>query len=258
MTLHPLLLPLLPLALLACEGAEVARLKMPVQSVRASGSMSDLGYSVTVTRARLALRDLRFTTSGEEHASLLRRFSEWLLPVAHAHPGHAAGGIVTGEMAGPFIATFGAEPVALGEGTLLVGPYTGADVTFRRAGEGDGLAGDDLLLGHSAHVEGTAMREGRTVRFSAVIDLEEGTQLFGVPFELEVQEDTREVLRLEWVPRGGSASSLTLFDLIDFFELDGDGDGEVTITPGQTEANILGRALQSHDFYAVSSARGES
>jgi hypothetical protein len=227
-----------------------------------TASTSDLGWSVTVSSLRLCLSDLRFTILGEAHAArpgLWRRVvhasRSWVESTAWAHPGHLADGEVTGELTGPFIADVaGPSPTALGTATLLWGTYRGANVTARRCEVGDGLVSDDALLGHTAHLVAQASRQGRTIAVEARIDLEAGTQLVGVPFDLVVDGQTQGALSLEVLtqdPTRASASGGSLFDLVDFGAADSDGDGRVDLAEGAEGHAILKRALSNHSFYRV-------
>lgn len=234
---------------LACSGSDASRVNLDVRSSEAASSVNELGYAIALTRVRMAMADLHFTTAGKAHAGLLQRASNWLIPTALAHPGHSADGVVTGELPGPVLAIFDTEGAALGAATLLVGRYTGMNFTFRAASADDGLSGDDPLLSHTAHLEGTATRDGKTVTFSALVDLEEGTKVESAPADFEVSEDSQKVLELA-LRSGGAGDGATLFDLIDFFALD-EGGGFVTINAGDETSRLLGRSLQAHIFYAL-------
>ena len=129
---------------------------------------------------------------------------------------------------------FGAEEREVGRATLLVGNYKGANFTFGR----------DALL------EGTASRDGRTIRFTATLVLPEQQRLTGAPFEFQVTPESQGWLEVALLPEG---SNVTLFDVIDFFALDSDQDDTIAIAAESTEGTVLRRALQSHDFYEVTS-----
>jgi hypothetical protein len=237
---------LLPLLLAACgEAREAVAVTVPVETAPLASVpvTSDLGYAVTLTRARAAVRDLEFTIEGEQH-SLLRRL---LLPEAYAHPGHAAGGKVTGELPGPHLVSWGGQAAPLGGATMLTGAYHGANFTFRRAADADGLSAGDPLIGHSVHLEGTATRDGRTVPFSAVVDIDDGTRLIGAPFDLELIETHIPTVHLEILPQDPTEPD-TLFDRIDFLALGGE---RADIAPGTEAHNVLKRNLQVHDHYRV-------
>lgn len=238
---------------------EPAQVIMPVV-VSADGLSpveSDLGWVVEVTRLRAAARDLELTIEGEEHASLLPRIRRWLVPEAHAHPGHLAGGSVTGELPGDFLIDWTRDGAALGDATALVGRYQGANFAFRRAGDGDGLDPGDPLLGHTFHVEGTATRGAQELAFEMILDIDDGTRIVGVPFEYEVTETDVPTAALELRvidPYEGK----NLFDDIDFAALaqpDGDGEITVVVAPGSTAHNRIRRAFQVHDHYFVITRR---
>lgn len=223
------------------------RLAVAVDGSQLVDSVSDLGYAVHLDAARLAIGDLGFTIRGEMHAATA---SLWraLIPTAWAHPGHYAGGDVTGELVGPFVIDWLAgDGATLGEAELIVGDYNGCNVDLRRADE---LPEGDPLRGHTAYFAGTATRDGVTVAFTAALDVEDGAQVVGAPFEDEVTVGSEGPLRLRLLARDPTAG-LTLFDGVDFAALDGDGDGAVAIVPGDEAHNVFRRALPSHVFYGV-------
>jgi len=212
---------------------------------------NDLGWTVEVSAFRVAIEDLEFTVEGEVHASLLRRLADVAVPVARAHPGHSAGGEVTGELLGELVIDLLAEEAeTLGEATLLPGDYNGLNLTFRRAGPEDGLGEGDALLGHSAVILGTATRDAVSVSFEAVLDIDPGTQMVGGPFDLVVDEDTTATLGLTAYTIDPSEGD-TLFDGLDFGELDGDGDGIASIVPGDVAHNVLMKTLVRHDHWGI-------
>jgi hypothetical protein len=236
-------------------GAEVAEVEMPVE-VSAAGltpALTDLGYTVTVTGMRAALADLAFTVPGD---GLVTTQSQALLGPGGApdygHPGHVSGGEITGELPGERVIDWMSDGVALGTATLLEGEYAGANFRFRRAHAGDGLEAGDPLLDHSFHVTGTARRDGVEIAFDAVLDIDDGYELVGAPFQHDVRAGDPARLRFElYTSESFSDSGSTLFDGIDFATLDPDGDGHVPIHPGDEAHNKLRRTVQSHDFYAV-------
>lgn len=240
----------------ACSSEEAVRVTLPAMadSRGVQTSTNDLGYTVQLTRMRVALRDVQFTIRGEMHARR-GRLSRWLLPEAAAHPGHYAGGEITGQIIGAFVPDFAAAGGSkLGEAVLIAGTYQGANFTFRRADDSDKLAADDPLRGHSVHLEGSAVKEGKQLRFTALLDIKDNTQLVGAPFQLAVTPTSTATLALQALtvdPSNGNS----LFQGIDFLALDGDGDGQVTIAPEPAPSaaahNILARTLQVHDFYNV-------
>ncbi len=249
-------LVVLPLAAALCTpaGDEPVQVTLPVT---ASGSelrqpvTNAEGWTVTLSTFRLAIADIEFTIEGETHASLESRVGDWLIPSAHAHPGHYAGGEVTGELLGNFVLDLVGDDQPLGEGTLLTEDYNGANLHFRIADESDGLDADDPLLGHTAFIEGDASKGDQIVSFTVTIDVADGTEMVGAPFELTVTEETKGTIMLQ-VRTLDPSEGDTLFDGLDFGALDEDGDNIATIEPGSDAHNIFMKTLIRHDqYYAV-------
>jgi hypothetical protein len=220
---------------------------------------TDLGYRVELTSATLAVDDLKFAIAGDAHASLWRKLSDALIPVAHAHPGHFQSGEVTGELRGHFLLRFVAgEPRRVGTATLLVGTYRSVNFTLAYASDHD-VAADDPAVGHTAVLSGTASREGKQIAFQVLIDSPVGRELVGIPFEQQVTEAAGP-LTLRLVTRDPLEND-TLLDGVDFALLDGDGDGQVRIeqsspdVPSADACNTVRRILQTHDHFLVRAQR---
>lgn len=245
----------------ACEpgGSEPAAVSLPV--VAADDGIlpctNDLGWAVSLDEARVTLGDLEFTIEGETHAAgpsaawvrVAQRVGGLLVPSASAHPGHQAGGEVTGALPGDFAADLIAG-MDLGVAVLLAGDYHGVNFSFRQAGTADGLDPDDPLVGHTAMLSGTAAKDGATIVFSAVLDVGPGTRMVGGPFDLAVREDTGATLALTLYTVDPSEND-TLFDGLDFGALDADGDGVLAIGPGEAAHNILAKMLVRHDHWGI-------
>lgn len=80
---------------------------------------TDQGYVVELSGARVLVQDFAFAIAGEAHtASVLERLWGYVVPHAHAHPGHYQGGDVTGELRGRFLLDWlpDAESVNMGKG----------------------------------------------------------------------------------------------------------------------------------------------
>lgn len=235
-------------------GSEVAEVEMPVE-VSAAGltpALTDLGYTVTVTGMRAALADLAFTVPGDGLTTESQALRGPGGAPGYGHPGHSSGGDVTGELPGERLIDWMVDGAVLGTATLLEGDYAGVNFRFRRAHDGDGLEAGDPLLGHNFHITGTASRDGVDIAFDAVLDIDEGYELVGAPFEHHVTVDDPAHLRFELqTSESFSGAETTLFDGIDFSTLDPDGDGQVAIRPGAEEHNKLRRTVQSHDYYVV-------
>lgn len=235
----------------AGEEPEPIQLAVSVSNAGMSDLTNDLGYSVSVAEFRVALQDVEFTIGGEIHASLFRSLSRAAICEAFAHPGHPAGGDVTGEMLGSFLADFVSDNgEVLGEATLLPGDYNSVNLFFRLAGTDDGLAQDDPLLNHTALIAGTAGDSDGSMDFVALVDIAEGTQMVGGTFDMKVAEGSGEALGLA-VYTIDPFEGDTLFDGVDFRALDGDGDGMVEIFPGDEAHDSLMKALVRHDHWGV-------
>jgi hypothetical protein len=237
----------------ACASEEAPRVSMPVAIDASSAgrpARTDLGYTVSLTRARAALRDLHFTVGGETHTALLDRLGRWILPAAQAHPGHAAGGEVVGELPGPLLVDWLKDGAAMGTAVLIAARYQGANFGFRRAGAEELPAGDPLI-GHTFAFEGTASKDGRTLAFSAAVDIDAAAALIGAPFDDEVKAGSAETLKLRLLPSDPTAGASTIWNQIDFFTLPGADSGAATIASPAEAHNRLVRALRVHDHYEV-------
>ncbi len=213
---------------------------------------NDLGYHIELTRCRVALADIELTTDGEMHASLGQRaldgIHDFFVPSAYAHPGHAAGGEIVGELPGRFVFDWREDGRVLGLATMLVANYSGANFGLSRAEATDGLDPDDPIIGHTFDIAGTATLDGVTVTFEVVLDQDEGRQIIGVPLDLTVDEDTEEAIGLS-LAIVDPVESDTVFDGVDFHALDDDADGHVVLVPETEAYNRVRRQLQAHDHY---------
>jgi hypothetical protein len=227
----------------ACGGSEAARVELPVVTAGAAleATATDLGYVVTIDRLRVAVADLEFTVAGETHGASTKTL--------RPHPGHSAGGEVTGELAGDFVLTWDGGGHPVGTATLLVGDYNGANVRFRAADAGDGLAAGDPLLGHTFHLTGRATRGDASAVFDAVLDIEAGTSLIGAMFDHDVTDAATGTLALTFLPTDPVLGH-SVFDGIELASLPVT-DGVALIRPGAADHNVLRRTIQIHDHYAV-------
>lgn len=232
---------------------EVVRVPLEV-ALDASGitaTTSDTGWTIALTTARVAASDLQFTIQGEMHGATAA-LGGWLVARAWAHPGHSAGGEVTGELAGDLVFDWLAQDgAALGTADVLVGAYEGMNFTFRAATVADGLAADDPLLGHTAQLAGVARKGESEVAFTVIVDIDAGAQLVGSPFEGTVDAGTTAPIELRFLPTD-PITGTSLFDGLDFAALDAldtNTDGLAEISPGDVAHNILRRTLQSHVHY---------
>lgn len=237
------------LALCVCGGRRDAALvehEVIADNLAGAEVRSDLGWTVRVDVLRAVVTDVVMTSGGETHASVLDPLSAALLGRAFAHPGHAAGGEILGELPGRFVVDFTSDAESvLGVATLIVGPYDGAGLTFSQAKTSD-VSEEDPLLGHTFWMEGEASGPEGVVSFRVALDQDEGRRVDGAVFSHDAAEhdEGRLVLKLHL---SEDAEGKTLFDGIDFTTLPSDG-----LIPADHDASIrLKRALQSHDFWSL-------
>jgi len=228
----------------ACGGSEAVTVTLPVSTPASTLPMAttDLGYDVTVWSLRVAVADLELTVEGETHQDAR--------PGAIFHPGHSAGGEVTGELPGDHLLIFDGTAHPIGDASLLVGDYHGANWTWRRADGDDGLAADDPLLGHTFHLTGVAARDGVEHELDIAVDIEAATALIGAVFDDEITETSSGTLELEMLPTDPFEAD-TVFDGVDFAALPTTDEGVIEIRPGDEAHNILRRPIQTHDHYAI-------
>jgi hypothetical protein len=180
----------------------------------------------------------------------------WLIPMAHAHPGHGGGGEVVGELRGQFLVDWLSNDAAMGTAVLLASHYRGANFGFRNASAGE-LPSGDMLAGHTFHLEGTASKAGRTISFTALLDVDQTATLIGAPFDHEVAEGSNDVLGLRLLPTDPTDGQDTLWNQVDFFALEGAASGAVHIGAPQEAHNVLVRAFRAHDHYDITHHRGD-
>lgn len=250
--MQPILIPLAIVFAAACGGSEAARITLPVV-IDGNGviaASNDLGWSIALTQFRVATNDLQFTIRGEQHdGTASRAIRRFFVSDVYAHPGHLAGGVVTGELPGNFLLDFTSRSGnKLGDASLLVGAYHGFNLTFRRADAADfpGVVQPDPLLGHTADFAGKATKGAQQIQFTALVDIDDGTAMVGAPFDFVVDKSTTATIGVAAVVKDPYEPD-TLFDGIDFGALDADGDGVVAIAPGEAAHNILRREIIVHD-----------
>jgi len=258
------------LLLSACdEPTEAPRVEIPVvvSGAGLTPVTTDLGYAIEVTEARMAFNNLAFTIAGEAHANFFwQNLSQAIIPSAHAHPGHFAGGEVTGELPGEFLVDWLANnEQQLGVATLLAGTYMGVNFTFARASE-DWLEAGDPLIGHTAIFAGLASRQGTAIPFTITIDSPKDRELIGAPltraddasnsFQARIDASSSSGTLLLQLVTEDPVKHNTLFDGIDFAALHTDSEGTVHIGPTSQGAsedayNLFRRTFQITDHYMV-------
>lgn len=234
--------------LMGCGDGAVHPITAPVAADAnpPASMLTNLGWSVELTEFRLAVQDIQFTVEGEEHSRWWPRLQRVLMSTAHAHPGHAGGGEVRGELLGPVLIDW-FQPGPLGDASLYPSHFHGFNFSFRTASvEADGLDSDDPLAGHGAYLAGVAHKDGSTVEFDAVLDMEE-PQLIGAPFSARIQRGEEGRIHLQLLSTD-PYSGATLFDHVDFSGLEAN---PVQIRPGDDAHNIVRRRLADHSYYAA-------
>ncbi len=248
-----------------CEPEEAARVRVDVLVDGEAAALpvtTDLGYEVRLTSARVVIEDPVFTTGGETHGdrgllplmgAALRSGWSALVPDAMAHPGHYAGGEIIGELTGRFVFDWVADDgMVLGTADLLEGSYEGVNFGLSHGEAVDGLDEGDPLLGSSALFEGEVSRDGETRTFSALIVQDADVAVIGGIFQYELRDGQDLTLHLAFLPSPDTTDA-TPYDGIEFFadENASATEGHVELLPESPDDNRLRKALQSHDFYAV-------
>lgn len=153
-------------SLASCGGTARTRRTFPVVVSATTGSLvTDSGWTVTLTSARLSLAGARFF-SGE--VPVVRRFDPlgWLVPSAWAHPGHYVPGEALAELVAPLDAELLAGDVAWGTASAVTGDYGSLQLTLGGAG---------------MRLTGTATKGAETVTFDTG-DFAPPHPIEGVPF----------------------------------------------------------------------------
>ncbi len=255
--------PLLPLALALVAGpvggcafdselADRAAADVIVDGTVIANTETDMGYRIELTRCRVAIDTVEFTTDGEQHASLFGPAWDLLVPSAFAHPGHAGGGEVVGELPGRHVFDWRDDGTVLGEAILLDALYTGANFSFTRAQVEDGLSSDDPIIGHTFEITGIATLDDEQWTFSVLVDQDQGRRVVGLPLSLDVDPNGQKLELGLQLRVDDPLEQESMFDGIDFAMLDPDGDHVIVIEPDTDAYHRLRRSTQTHDHYGVS------
>jgi len=245
----------------ACDSAQEApRTRVPVlvDHQPLASVTTDLGYTVKLSAVRLVISGLTFTVAGEVHTvrSWHQELLDLIVPSAHAHPGHYQGGEVAGELTGRFVIAWpaAAGAVTLGDADIVVATYDAANFMVGIA-EATDFAATDPLVAHTAELVGTAARDGRQLSFVVRVDAPGARELVGVPFEAIIATADNNPIVFHFRPEDPLEGD-TALDGVDFFALDPDATGTITIAPDQPATedayNVVRRALLTHDHYEFS------
>lgn len=249
----------LGVTLCACggESTEAQPIDVPVEARPvAPECVTDLGYTVRLTAARQLIAAVEFTRGGEAHAAARpwRRALGALVGLAHAHPGHAGGGAVRGELPGRHLVDW-MTGGPLGDARVLPGPLDGADFALATATEADGLAPGDPLIGANLYLEATVTRDGAIWTFAVAIPQDADRRIIGAPVPVGVDPGAPVPLPLALRPVDPFEGD-TAFDGVDFAAEDPDGDGHIAPPVDHAITHRLKRAFQAHDHYGL--APGEN
>lgn len=220
------------------------------------GFTNALGWSITLARAQISVGALYYFDGAPVTARLtprlLERVSRWLIPEAHAHPGHYQPGNALGEMTEATSVDLVDGSPELADSTSVNGLYRSARIDFLSPAVGP-LAGE---LGQAVVVvEGVAEKAGESRPFRVegaiadVVDPDGEAAVAGCVFEeADVQEGgtvTVRVLLSVWL------------DQIDFAEVPESADGRpVRIEPGTVPHKAFARGLKKGTAYVFSYSTG--
>ncbi|MEO0811632.1 MAG: hypothetical protein AAFY60_02130, partial [Myxococcota bacterium] len=168
--------------------------------------------------------------------------SGWLLPSAHAHPGHSQVGDILGELPGTYRLEMH-QPTQVGTVSMLPGQYDAVNFTFAALEPSPGLPSDS---GISLRIRGRAIRNSEEIPFDLLIDAPEERQLLGAEFNVNV--DSQTIIEFQMTMNVDGAS---VFDGIDFASLATDG---AVLAPTEPESNkeeqlLLRRRFLDHSPY---------
>lgn len=254
---------LLAAAASGCSGEESTagkrlthRTEITAGAEAAGGFTNAFGWSITVSRAAVSVGALYYfdgaPVTAMREPRLLDRLSRWLIPEAHAHPGHYQPGNALGEMLEATSVDLAAGPAELAASSAVSGIYRSARIDFLSPAAGP-LAGE---LGQAVVVvEGVAEQAGASRPFRAegaiadVVDSDGEAAVAGCVFEeADVQEDgavTVRILPSVWL------------DQIDFAEVPESTDGQpVLLEPGTIPHRAFARGLKKGTAYVFSYSAG--
>jgi hypothetical protein len=208
------------------------------------------GYEVTLERALISIGPLRFL-EGAPVATTNDRFLDALgVRVARAHPGHYEEGGTIGEMLETTSVDLAAGPADLPLAAGITGTALSARFTFGVPPAGP-VAGE--LGQHVVVVEGTAVKDGRTLPFVAraesgdVLDAAGYPEVAGCPF-------TNGTIEADGVVTLTVRLSVWL-DQTDFALVTPSTNGKpVVLDPTQTPHKAFVRGLMKAEAYAFSYA----
>jgi hypothetical protein len=241
------------LGLAACS-AETAGQEVPMRWVFAQPDAASsefdtaTGWHVTLSEARIALESI-YAYGADPEASLARRLSQLIVPVAHAHGGHdpATGRPVRAELLDPpAIDLLDPEPHRLPLQDAEAGPIETLKILIAKPG----AALPSALHGAQLYVSGSAEREGARVDFQGGVHFEDSEP---------ARRIERTGLHVELKPsttiRIGVRASVWLEEA-EFDRIAGDGSrGPVEITADSQVGRALAIGARSPDAFVIEFGR---
>jgi hypothetical protein len=223
---------------------------------------NSLGWTITLSKAHLSMGPLYYfdgapftaQRGGPSRTSppLLERFARWVVPEAHAHPGHYQAGEARGQMLTPTSVDLLAGPTDLADADAVSGFYRSARVSFGSPPAGSFAA---ALEGHVAALEGRAEQDGSALDFLARVEVAEvlnadgDAAVEGCAFE-EVDVQETGVVTLVVKPT-------VWLDQVDFAGIAGGEDGAPAPLPPDSAARRgFARGLKKGTAYALSFTAG--
>jgi hypothetical protein len=245
----------------ATTGKRVQHRTIATAGEEAAGAFTNAyGWSITLSRAYISIGSLyyfdgapvtaRLDAPGGRRPSRAEQVLRWVIPEAHAHPGHYQQGNALGEMTAPATVDLVAGPAEMGPSASVTGLYRSALFTFGVPPAGPLAAelGAAVVL-----IEGSAQSgaEERLFRAEAapadVFDTTGAPIVAGCVFEeADVQADgivTVLVKPSVWL------------DQVDFMEVPASADGApVPLDPAGTPHKAFVRGLKKGTAYLFSYA----
>ncbi len=205
------------------------------------------GWQVTLTQAHALLGPFYFDEVAQDAFAWWTR---WLpIGVAHAHV-LASQGTTIGELLAQYPVDLLAPTVALGEASGQLGTCRRFEVHLRPPGAVRLADGADLtpLRGHSLYAEGTATKDGVTVRFAGGLDLPSDDRALQAVTDIRVAD-----VRFDDARPGGPQVRVRVSDWFwqaDFSTLPpADADGVASIPADSPVAQGWLRAATHRDTY---------
>lgn len=214
------------------------------EALAKTGFENDLGWTIELTRARVALDHLYYVTGESVGARLWNPF----VSVAYAHPGHYDAGEVLAEMTDHVAVDLLAEPRALRPREAVTGAAHSTVVAFGSLSDAPsvsdaGVSGEKTVEVEGHATSGTARVEFRaTVATSDLLHADSNLpEVEGCPFDGELSASgtvTCEIRPSVWL------------DQVDFTAFSRNATTQVTFARGSEQHNALVRGVRKAIAYS--------